>query len=450
MAALAVAGGTLWAGTAAGLYRLHGGQFDHIDGPREVSSLVADGHQLWIGAPDGVWLADGGAPNRLGGGEVRHLAIAGGAVIAAGTEGLVTVDHGRVVAVSGAPRGFAQAIAAAHGAVCTGGLDGLWLRPPGSKATAWRHAPRASGPPSSDISALAADGPRLWVGTFDQGLATYEPDRGWRRIATPGLDARINAIVVEPRPAGVHVWIGTAEGITVLDAGGALVTRLGKTDGLPSRSVLSLARLADGRIVAGTSMGAAFVDGGTVHRVGPRIPGDQGLGNVWAIAETAGTLWLGTTTGLYRGPAVGWTTKDGADDPVALLSQPGPQAEPSGPAPSGRWQRLSVATGQLHDDWVTALAVRGDVVWAGTYHGGISRIDGDVATQLGGGWINPAGLTWDGDRLLAATMDGLLAGGGQTSTWTTTRELPGRDTTGAVRVGRTLWVATRRGLAGIE
>jgi len=450
VAALAVAGGTLWAGTAAGLYRLHGGELDHVDGPREVNALVADGDRLWIGAPDGVWLADGHAPKRLGGGDVRHLALAGGAVIAAGTEGLVTVDHGRVVDLAGAPRGFAQAIGAAHGAVCTGGLDGLWLRFPGSRTTGWRHAPRAGGPPSSDISAVAADGPRLWVGTFDQGLATYEPDRGWRRIATPGLDARINAIVVEPRPAGAHVWIATAEGITVLDPGGAIVTRLGKNDGLPSRSVLSLARLADGRIVAGTSMGAAFVDGGAVHRVGPRIPGDQGLGNVWAIAEASGTLWLGTTTGLYRGPAIGWTTKDGADDPVALLAQPGPTAEPPGPAPSGRWQRLSVATGQLRDDWVTALAVRGDVLWAGTYHGGIARIDGEVATQLGGGWINPAGLTWDGDRLLAATMDGLLTGDGQTSNWTTTRELPGRDTTGTLRVGRTLWVATRRGLAAID
>lgn len=455
--ALAVASGTLWAGTAAGLYRMRDGRLDHVDGPREVNSLVADGDKLWIGAPDGVWLADGGAPHNLGGGEVRHLAIVDGAVMAAGTEGLATVDHGRVVAISGAPRGFAQAIGAAHGAVCTGGLDGLWLRASKAAATttttapaAWLHAPHASGPPSSDISAIAADGPRLWVGTFDQGLATYDPYRGWRRITAPGLDARINAIVVEPRTSGAHIWIGTAEGIAVVDGAGAIVTRLGRTDGLPSRSILSLARLADGRIVAGTSAGAAFVDGGTIHRVGPRIPGDKGLGNVWAIAETAGALWLGTTTGLYRGPKAGWTTKDGADDEATLLEPPGPQPEAPGPQPQGRWRRLSVATGHLHDDWVTALAVRGDVVWAGTYNGGISRIDGDVATQLGGGWINPSGLTWDGDRLLAATMEGLVAGDGQTATWATTPNLPGRDTTGTVRIGRTLWVATRRGLAVLD
>jgi len=488
--ALAVASGTLWAGTAAGLYRMRDGRLDHVDGPREVSSLVADGAKLWIGAPYGVWLADGGAPQHLGGGEVRHLAIVDGTVLAAGTEGLASVVHGRVVAASGAPRGFVQAIGAAHGAVCTGGLDGLWLRASKAAATTttttttttattttttsttaattttattttatgtWLHAPHASGLPSSDISAIAADGPRLWVGTFDQGLATYDPDRGWRRITAPGLDARINAIVVEPRPSGAHIWVGTAEGIAVIDSSGAIVTRLGRTDGLPSRSILSLARLADGRIVAGTSAGAAFVDGGAVHRVGPRIPGDKGIGNVWAIAETASTLWLGTTTGLYRGPKVGWTTKDGADDEATLLEQPGPQpatpgpqTEAPGPLSRGRWQRLSVATGHLHDDWVTALAVRSDVVWAGTYNGGISRIDGDIATQLGGGWINPSGLTWDGDRLLASTMEGLVIGDGQAATWTTTPNLPGRDTTGTVRIGHTLWVATRRGLTAID
>jgi hypothetical protein len=456
VAALAVAGGTLWAGTAAGLYRMRSGRLDHVDGPAEVAALVADGDQLWIGAPDGVWRVDGGTPRGLGGGDVRHLAIVDGVVMAAGTDGLTTVDHGRIVTLAGAPRGFAQALGAAHGAVCTGGLDGLWLRAPraataATTATAaWRHAPRAGGPPSSDISAIAADGPRLWVGTFDQGLATYEPERGWRRITAPGLDARINAIVVEPRAAGAHIWIATAEGIAVLDATGTVVTRLGRHDGLPSRSVLSLARLADGRIVAGTSVGAAFVDGGTVHRVGPRVPGDKGIGNVWAIAEAAGALWLGTTTGLYRGPATGWTTKDGADDPATLVVPPGAAPDPLGPLPQERWQRLSVATRHLQDDWVTALAVRGDVVWAGTYNGGIARIDGDVATQLGGGWINPAGLTWDGDRLLAATMQGLVAGDGRTTAWTTTRELPGRDVTGTVRVGRTLWVATRRGLAALD
>ncbi|HEY6175213.1 MAG TPA: hypothetical protein VIX73_12235, partial [Kofleriaceae bacterium] len=177
-----------------------------------------------------------------------------------------------------------------------------------------------------------------------------------------------------------------------------------------------------------------FVGDSGVQRVGPRGLGERGLGNVWAIAETSAGLWLGTTTGLYRGPATPWTSKAGSDDAAV----------------ADRWQRLSVASGHLRDDWVTALVTRGDVVWAGTYNGGVARIAGDAATALGGGWINPSGLRWDGDRLLAATMDGLVAGDGRTATWTTTPGLPGRDVTAAVRAGKTLWVATRRGLIGLD
>jgi hypothetical protein len=428
--ALAVAGDTLWAGTATGLYRMRNGKLGRIDGPRDVAALVAVGATLWIGTSDGLWTRDRHGMRSLGGGEVRHLAIVDGAVVAAGGDGLTTVDRGRVIPLPGAPRGFAQAIGAARGAVCSGGLDGLWTRAHG----AWHHAPRAGGPPSSDISAVVADGARLWVGTFDQGLASYDPDRGWQRAGAAGRgapDTRINALVLEPRPDGARLWVATAEGIQVLDAAGHVLRRLGRNDGLPSRSVLSIARLGDGRIIAGTSVGAAFIGDTGISRVGPRGLGERGVGNVWAIAETSAGLWLGTTTGLYRGPATPWTSKDGSDDAAAVADH---------------WQRLSVAGGQLRDDWVTALVTRGDVVWAGTYNGGVVRIDGDTTTALGGGWVNPAGLRWDSDRLLAATMDGLVAGDGRTTTWTAIPGLPGRDVTATVRTGKTLWIATRRGL----
>ncbi|HEU4732499.1 MAG TPA: hypothetical protein VFT22_31605, partial [Kofleriaceae bacterium] len=198
---LAVVAGTLWAGTAAGLYQLRGGRLEHVDGPRDVTALVADGAALWIGASDGLWLRDDHGVRPLGGGEVHHLALVGGALVAAGADGLVTVDRGHVAPLAGAPRGFAQAIGAAHGAACTGGLDGLWLH----THAGWRHAPRTPGPPSSDISAVVADGARLWVGTFDHGLASYDPEHGWRHIA--GTDPRINALLLEPREGGARLWV---------------------------------------------------------------------------------------------------------------------------------------------------------------------------------------------------------------------------------------------------
>ena len=194
---------------------------------------------------------------------------------------------------------------------------------------------------------------------------------------------------------------------------------------MPGRSALALAQLRDGRIVVGSSSGAAIIDDHRVLRVGPR-GGEAALGNVWAIAEADdGTLWLGATTGLYHGPALAWSAKDGGE--------------------VGAWERHSVASGELRDDWVTAIVATHDAVWAGTYNGGVTKIDRAGATQLGGGWINPAGLAWEGDHLLAATMDGLVRLDG--TAWTTIRDLPGRDTTAVVRMRTTMWVATRRGIA---
>jgi len=57
-----------------------------------------------------------------------------------------------------------------------------------------------------------------------------------------------------------------------------------------------------------------------------------------------------------------------------------------------------VATGDLEDDWVTALAVKDDgaklEVFAGTYSGGVTHLGFEGAkhpraTHLGGGYINP-------------------------------------------------------------
>ncbi|HVV82205.1 MAG TPA: two-component regulator propeller domain-containing protein, partial [Kofleriaceae bacterium] len=293
---------------------------------------------------------------------------------------------------------------------------------------------QAASVPSNDVTSLAVDGDRLYVGTFDHGLAVRDHD-AWRAIASPDLDPRINALLVEPRGSSSRLWVATAAGLMTLD--GDAVARLTRQDGLPGRGVLSLARLRDGRIVAGTTAGAAIVGDGRVTLVGPSA---RPVGNVWAIGEDAdGLLWLGTTTGVWRGPSTP-TAKGGAAD--------------------DGWQRYSVATGHLHDDWVMAIATRGRSVWVGSYRDGVVRFElpapaaagatpapaALTATYLGVGWVNPGGLAWDGDRLLVSTQDGLRIGDGQSSRWTRERGLPGKDVTAFARAGETRWIATRRGL----
>jgi hypothetical protein len=176
---LAVAGGTLWAGSAAGLYQMRNGKLERIDGPRDVTALVADGATLWIGTSDGLWTRDGHRVRALGGGKVRHLALVDGAIVAAGADGLTTVDRARVVPLAGAPRGFAQAIGAAQGAACAGGLDGLWTRAHG----AWHHGPRpavrrrATSPPSSPTARAcgSAVSTRAWPATIRIAAGSASP-----------------------------------------------------------------------------------------------------------------------------------------------------------------------------------------------------------------------------------------------------------------------------------
>lgn len=418
VSSLAVADGALWAGTAGGLYKLTNGRFELVtvaSGANDVTSLLGDGKTLWIATSAGLYARRGSSVRSFGGGDLRRVARVDGTIVAGGFGGeLVRVERGRLVRADLA-RGLAmtQAIAERGSAACAGGLDGLYLRPRAD--VAWLAVKPAAGPPANDISALAADGDRLWVGTFDHGVAVLE--RGaWRTIASPRIDPRVNALLVEHRAnQRSRVWVATATGLSIID--GDNVSQLTKRDGLPARGVLSLAHLRDGRILAGTMHGAVLVGDGRPVPLGAKQHLD--VKNVWAVAEDSeGYLWLGSTTGVYRG-------REG----------------------EGTWTRYAVATGHLRDDWVMALAVRGSSVWVGTYKGGVTRFDAGVATQLGDGWINPSGLTWIGDHLYASTMEGLRAGDGASAAWSTVGPLPGRDTTAAVALDGRLWISTRRGLA---
>lgn len=217
------------------------------------------------------------------------------------------------------------------------------------------------------------------------------------------------------------------------------------SDGLPSSDVHSVASLPSGGVIVGTAQGAALVNGDRVRPLGDK----QGLHvrAVWAVAAWGDTVALGTSHGLWIGRAV------------------------KGPRPA--WRRLSVAEGSLVDDWVTALAVRGpNDVLVGSYSHGVSRLT-DLAsphpraTHFGGGYVNLGGLLVRGDRVLAATMDGLkertidpgLADArapdsladlpSPDGAWTDlSASLPGRDATSllADSSGRIV-VGTRRGVA---
>jgi ligand-binding sensor domain-containing protein len=369
-----------------------------------VTALGRFEHRVLVGTLAGVFDVYGRPASSV---EARALVAGPGAVWWAATmgEGLRRLDGDR----DRLPRDVVTAFGLQGDTRCAGTDDGLYVQ---RGADAWKRA-SPWGPPSNDVSALAWDGARLWTGTFDRGLAWHE---GGRWTTVDGVDARVNALAVERTDGGSRVWVATARGLAAVESGAVRVLR--RADGLPDDDVHAVAPLAAGGVLVGTARGAVVVRDGRVRPVGPkRMP----VHATFAVAEAAdGALWLGTTNGLFR-------------------------------VRGERFRRFSAAGADLPDDWITALAVDGGVVWAGTYAGGVVRIAEDARgrtlgrTALPEVHVNPAGLSIHGGRVYAATMEGLyVADRGRFRA--EPGAAPGGDVTAVLHADGARWVASRHGL----
>lgn len=430
--AVVVHGGDLYIGTAGdGVFRLQADRLVAVQGKklgvRWIRAMESHGGRLWVASIAGVVSIGRDGVRDEHNDHVRAFG-AEGATLVSGTHGgkLLRWDGKRSRTKGSSAVGPIQALTFGPRStgVCVASNSGVWVGP--NLATLSR-VPLA-GLPNGDISALALseDGKRLWVGFFDRGLGVLE--NGQFR-AVPGVDRNVNALAVRP---GKGLYVGTGHGLyrVRVEAKGLRVTVMRTADGLPHNSVLSLAPGANGELLVGTPRGLAMVGDDGISTLGRK----QGLpsGWVWSVAlGPSGRALVGTARGLYRFNAK-----------------------------SKRWQRLSIVSGHLKDDYVTALVVRGQTAWAGTYKGGVVRLkflaDGAIATKhLGGGWVNVAGLRLVGDTLVASTMNGLLSRKvGASGPWKhVANAAPGRDVTATVpdpQKPGTLWVSSRRGLGRAE
>jgi len=171
---------------------------------------------------------------------------------------------------------------------------------------------------------LSPDGSALWCATRG-GLVRYDITRQiWRSFGrNEGLPAtNLNALLV--MPDGFLV-VGSEEMGLILGTGSGRWTRAGSFDGLPGERVLCLARAAGGdglRFWAGTGSGARqfSLEGGAVGPVsGSRILLEDAV--VYDIACAAdGTVWFGSSTGLWRLSTSGSLRRFGAAEGVGALT----------------------------------------------------------------------------------------------------------------------------------
>ncbi len=312
--------GTVWALTAAGLFRIEGERAVRVDADLNENSRMVQGAEgtLWLGTQEGLLRAGReGAFHAVGAtGEVTALAVDGGTAWAGMQSGLeACVATGcRSVALPGLPAGRVV------NALTIDGTGRLWIATDqGVFSLISLEQKQWNGyPVTENANFLFCDREgAVWAGT-PQGLVRFtasDNSEQWRRGGEVYLSA------AEDREG--DLWLGT-------ESGGLAVLRdrkfstLTAEDGLTEDYVLALAQAPNGHVAAGTKGGGLNVfHDGQFHA----LTTAQGLSSnvVLAVAAAAnGDVWVGTPDGLdlLRGGQMArvFTTADGlADDFVRSL-----------------------------------------------------------------------------------------------------------------------------------
>ena len=284
-----------------------------------------------------------------------------------------------------------------------------------------------------DVAALASGPNELFIGTFDHGLVVVGVDGTRRPVRDTALNPHVNALAYDSTRN--TLWVATARGVTRCVTSTRWECR---RVGGPA-DVHAVIVLSDGSAVAGGEGGLQFLtQSGAERQVLDRKRGAPFRG-VWALAQAGdGTLFVGSSNGLHWGSLQQFRASGG-----------------SGSSAPSRLARAAVVTGQLADDWVTALAISGDRVHVGTYNAGLASFiwrGGALQSTSADpalGYINPAGIRpLAGERLAVCTMNGLLVGTpGAWRTVGTVRDVTSLAVESASPGSRAAyWIATRHGV----
>ncbi|MFY8135678.1 MAG: ligand-binding sensor domain-containing protein, partial [Aquimonas sp.] len=165
--------------------------------------------------------------------------------------------------------------------------------------------------PDGVVTSLAQDGEGLlWIGTTD-GLVRYDGYRFRLYQTVPGDPHSLPGSRIQQLMTGAdgRLWLGTyGDGVAVYDPVAdrfqSFRAEPGRDDGLPAGTVRALAQTPDGVVWVGTTgngLGRIEPDG----RVGRFLAADAGGlqmdARISALAvDRTGTLWIGSWQGLGR------------------------------------------------------------------------------------------------------------------------------------------------------
>ena len=321
--------GTLWVATTSGLFRARDGLLHPVQGaPGRAHALLARDDSLWIGARGAVYRLDHGPgtvpawtalplPPDAELAVVNQLVAAHDRLWAATSAGLFMHADGRWQRPAGAERLQGEALdllfADGDGNLWVGGDVGL-VRFNDARLTEFVASDGPGGIDGLRAAFEDREG-NLWLGSQWEGLTRLW--NGWTRrySVAEGLHDRI-VWSLAPDPVADRTWVGTNDGVSVLEDGRFRQVVAG-TD-LPHPLGYNLLAEPD-RLWIGTRRGLAVLEhggggDGTLRR--PEVFAPMDTAQVNGIVRTPdGSLWFPTTEGVYRLPG---------GDPAAGLRHYGP------------------------------------------------------------------------------------------------------------------------------
>lgn len=309
--------GRLWAVLRTALLRLEGGQWvveplPGLQGPLRLGqiSFAPSGEMILPLGPDGLYLKPVNGPSRhltyldgLPRDSIftairdRHGALwvgsNGGGLSMQPSPGLMTLDLDPATGLSLGLGSVTALYELAPGRMLLGSNVGLSLWEKGRGVV--QRWGRTDGLPSVDIWVLTPSGPgRLWVGT-GKGLVTLENGR-----IRPGPKELSTALITAVLPHLGRYWVGTDEGLFELDAHGKVLARHQPPQEVGQTMVGPLLPRPWG-LVVGTPLGLYTFRNGQWAKAFRDTP-TAGLPIMSAHQDPDGTLWVGTSQGLYGIP----------------------------------------------------------------------------------------------------------------------------------------------------
>jgi len=154
--------------------------------------------------------------------------------------------------------------------------------------------------PKDKINAICKEGQVLWVGTQNNGLIRFDTQSFTSKKISFGQGNLENIIRCMEKVNSGEIWVGTSNGIFILDSLGKQKNRLTTENGLPHNAINSIQSTSAGRIwIATAENKISYFENGLIKLVRNE---KYDIANINSICEDGkGHVWFASNgAGLYK------------------------------------------------------------------------------------------------------------------------------------------------------